>query len=147
MKQAATLTERQLKQVLAHCATRQHAARDRAIVLTSFWAGLRAKEIAALTVADVKAPKKDTISHPENLAKARNEETDLEEALVTTSQSAKDRTTTDEISGREEGGKSNSFKSFKLKLKTDGEMKAPAEDKPEETARVLANFWRSVKSL
>ena len=53
MKQAATLTERQLKQVLAHCATRQHAARDRAIVLTSFWAGLRAKEIAALTVADV----------------------------------------------------------------------------------------------
>jgi len=53
MKQAATLTERQLKLVLAHCATRQHAARDRAIVMVSFLAGLRAKEIAALTLSDV----------------------------------------------------------------------------------------------
>ena len=53
MKQAATLTERQIKAVLAHCATRKHAARDRAIVLTSFYAGLRAKEIAALTVGNV----------------------------------------------------------------------------------------------
>ena len=53
MKQAATLTERQLKQVLAHCATRQHAARDRAIVMVSFLAGLRAKEIAALDLSDV----------------------------------------------------------------------------------------------
>jgi hypothetical protein len=32
-----------------------------------------------LTVADVKAPKKDTISAPENLAKARNEEIELTE--------------------------------------------------------------------
>ena len=56
MKQAATLNERQLKLVLAHCATRQHAARDRAIVMVSFLAGLRAKEIAALTVTDVKDP-------------------------------------------------------------------------------------------
>ena len=53
MKQAATLTERQLKQVLAHCLTRQHAARDRAIVMVSFLAGLRAKEIAALDLSDV----------------------------------------------------------------------------------------------
>ena len=53
MKQAATLTERQLKQVLAHCATRQHAARDRAIIIMSFLAGLRAKEIAALDLSDV----------------------------------------------------------------------------------------------
>ena len=53
MKQAATLTERQLKLVLAHCATRQHAARDRAIVMVSFLAGLRAKEIAALMLTDV----------------------------------------------------------------------------------------------
>ena len=53
MKQAATLTERQLKQVLAHCAVRHHAARDRAIVMVSFLAGLRAKEIAALTLSDV----------------------------------------------------------------------------------------------
>ena len=53
MKQAATLTERQLKQVLVYCATRQHAARDRAIVMVSFLAGLRAKEIAALDLSDV----------------------------------------------------------------------------------------------
>jgi len=56
MKQAATLNERQLKLVLAHCATRQHAARDRAIVMVSFLAGLRAKEIAALTLSDVTDP-------------------------------------------------------------------------------------------
>ena len=54
MKQARTLTEKQLKQVLAHCTTRTHAARDRAILLVSFLAGLRAKEIAALRIVDVK---------------------------------------------------------------------------------------------
>jgi integrase/recombinase XerD len=48
MKQAKTLTERELKLVLAHCATRRHAARDRLAVLLGHWAGLRAKEIAAL---------------------------------------------------------------------------------------------------
>ena len=53
MKQARTLTDKQLKQVLAHCSTRKHAARDRAIVLFSFLAGLRAKEIAALTTVNV----------------------------------------------------------------------------------------------
>ena len=53
MKQARALTDKQLKQVLAHCSTRKHAARDRAIVLFSFLAGLRAKEIAALTQANV----------------------------------------------------------------------------------------------
>jgi integrase/recombinase XerD len=55
MKQARTLTDRQLKIVLAHCATRGHAARDKAIVMTSFLAGLRAKEIAALKLSDVRA--------------------------------------------------------------------------------------------
>jgi integrase/recombinase XerD len=54
MKQAKTLTDKQLKAVLAQCATRQYAARDRAIVLFSFLAGLRAKEIAALTVSNVR---------------------------------------------------------------------------------------------
>jgi len=53
MKQTKTLTEKQLKAVLAHCATRKHAARDRAIVLVSHLAGLRAKEIALLTVSNV----------------------------------------------------------------------------------------------
>ncbi len=55
MKQARTLTDKQLKIVLAHCNTRHHAARDRAIVMVSFLAGLRAKEIAALKILDVQA--------------------------------------------------------------------------------------------
>ena len=40
----------------------------------------KAKGDTPLTMADVKAPKKDSISAPENLAKARNEEVELEEA-------------------------------------------------------------------
>lgn len=55
MKQARTLNEAELKLVMAHCATRRHAARDRAIVMVSFHLGLRAKEIAALAVSDVLA--------------------------------------------------------------------------------------------
>lgn len=55
MKQARTLTDKQLKFVLAHCTTRRNAARDRAIVMVSFLAGLRAKEIAALRTSDVQA--------------------------------------------------------------------------------------------
>ena len=54
MKQAMTLNEKQLKIVLAHTATRRHAARDRAIVMVSYLAGLRAKEIAALTIDNVR---------------------------------------------------------------------------------------------
>jgi integrase/recombinase XerD len=53
MKQARTLTDKQLKMVLAHCATRKHGARDRAITAVSHYAGLRAKEIALLTVQNV----------------------------------------------------------------------------------------------
>ena len=54
MKQARTLNDKQLKAVFAHCATRRYAARDRAIVAVSFMAGLRAKEIAALTIDNVR---------------------------------------------------------------------------------------------
>ena len=53
MKQAKTLTERELKLVLAHCSTRHHAARDRLAVLLGHWAGLRAKEIAAIKLSHV----------------------------------------------------------------------------------------------
>ena len=53
MKQAKTLNERELKTVLATIATRRYASRDRAIVLMSFYAGLRAKEIAALTIGNI----------------------------------------------------------------------------------------------
>jgi integrase/recombinase XerD len=51
--QAATLSERDLKRALAYCATRRYAERDRAIILTSIYAGLRAKELAALNLRDV----------------------------------------------------------------------------------------------
>lgn len=54
MKQARTLTDKKLKIVYAHYATRRYAARDRAIVAVSFVAGLRAKEIAALTIDNVR---------------------------------------------------------------------------------------------
>ena len=55
MKQAKTLTEREVRLVLAHCATRHHAARDRLAVLLGHWAGLRAKEIAALKRSHVQS--------------------------------------------------------------------------------------------
>lgn len=55
MKQAMTLNDKQLKVVLAHTATRRHAARDRAIIMVSYLAGLRAKEIAALTIDNIRA--------------------------------------------------------------------------------------------
>ena len=66
--------------------------------------------------------------------KVKKEEVEIDEAKVTTPDDNPNRVTTDMLKGREEGGKANSFKSFKLKLKSDGEMKAPEEEKPEETA-------------
>ncbi len=60
MKQARTLTDKQLKIVYAHCATRRHATRDRAIIAVSFMAGLRAKEMypcGSGRLAEVVTPK------------------------------------------------------------------------------------------
>ena len=54
MKQARTLTEKQLKGVLAYCSGRRYGARDRAILAVSHYAGLRAKEIAALTLENIR---------------------------------------------------------------------------------------------
>jgi integrase/recombinase XerD len=56
MPQAKTLSERELKIVLATVAQGRHAARNRAMVLMSFWAGMRAGELAALRIGDVLAP-------------------------------------------------------------------------------------------
>ena len=53
MRQAQTLNEAQLRRVLHYCRSRRHPVRDQTIVLFSFYAGLRAKEIAGLTVGDV----------------------------------------------------------------------------------------------
>ena len=53
MKQAKTLTERELRRVLDYCALTRHAARNRAMVLLTFYAGLRIGEVAALKWGDV----------------------------------------------------------------------------------------------
>jgi integrase/recombinase XerD len=53
MKQARTLTDKELKRLLALIATRRYAERDRAMVLLTHLAGMRIGEVAALTVGDV----------------------------------------------------------------------------------------------
>ena len=53
MPQAKTLSEKELKIVLATVAQGRYAARNRAMVLMSFWAGMRAGELAALRIGDV----------------------------------------------------------------------------------------------
>ena len=53
MRQAQTLTDAQLRRVLHYCRSRRHPLRDETIILTSFYAGLRAIEIAALKYKDV----------------------------------------------------------------------------------------------
>jgi integrase/recombinase XerD len=56
MPKAKTLSEKELKIVLSVVALGRHSARNRAMVLMSFWAGLRAGEIAALRLSDVVVP-------------------------------------------------------------------------------------------
>jgi hypothetical protein len=58
----------------------------------------------------------------------------MTEAKVVTQDDNPNRITTDMLSGRVEGGKSNAFKPFKLKLKTGGEMKAPPVEGEEESS-------------
>ena len=53
MRQAQTLTDAQLRRVLHYCRSRRHPLRDETIILTRFYAGLRAVQIAALKYADV----------------------------------------------------------------------------------------------
>jgi integrase/recombinase XerD len=53
MRQAQTLNEAQLRRVLHYCRSRRHPVRDETIIMVSFYTGLRAKEIAAMTVGDV----------------------------------------------------------------------------------------------
>lgn len=51
-KQAKTLSNLELRRVLDYVATRRYAERNRAILLMSFYSGMRVGEIAALKVAD-----------------------------------------------------------------------------------------------
>lgn len=53
MAQAKALTEQELDRVLKYVETKKFAQRDRALVLTSFLSGMRAKEIASLKFKDI----------------------------------------------------------------------------------------------
>ena len=120
----------------------------------------KARGDAPLTPAEVKSGSKDSISHKDNLAKARNEEVELDERTMTsadktererivkgmkkglagfksrygkdaksvmyataTKQAMKEGTedssaiTTDTLIGRMPGGKSNDFKSYKIRVR------------------------------
>lgn len=55
MKQARTLNEKELNLLLLYVKTRKYAARDRAIVLLTYWGGMRIGEVAALKIKDVLA--------------------------------------------------------------------------------------------
>jgi len=52
-KQAKTLNEQELRRVLDYVATRKHAVRNRAIVLMTFYSGMRVGEVAKLRYCDV----------------------------------------------------------------------------------------------
>jgi integrase/recombinase XerD len=67
MKQARTLNEKELNALLLYINTRKHAARDRAIVLMTFWGGMRIGEVASTKIKDVLATD-GTIKHEINLS-------------------------------------------------------------------------------
>ena len=52
-KQAKTLTQQELRRVLDYIATRPHSARNRAMLLTTHYAGIRVGELAHLRYQDV----------------------------------------------------------------------------------------------
>jgi len=53
VKQAKTLTDQELTSVLDHVNQRSHSARNRAMILMTFWGGFRIGEVAALQYGDV----------------------------------------------------------------------------------------------
>ena len=53
MAQARTLNEKELNLLLLYTNTRKHAARDRAMVLMTYFAGMRIGEVAATKIKDV----------------------------------------------------------------------------------------------
>lgn len=55
MKQAKTLNQQEVRRVLDYVATRKHALRNRAMVLTTFLSGVRVGELAKLKIEDVVA--------------------------------------------------------------------------------------------
>src|SRR4051812_34075559 len=74
-KQAKVLRKAELQRLLNHISHTRHPERDRVIVLLSFKAGLRAKEIAGLTwsmVTTATGELADAISLPNKASKGRN---------------------------------------------------------------------------
>jgi integrase/recombinase XerD len=55
MAQARTLNDKELNLLLLYVNTRKHAARDRAMLLMTHWAGMRVGEVAAVRIKDVLA--------------------------------------------------------------------------------------------
>jgi len=53
MSQAKTLNEKEIEQVLNYVGTKKYAVRDRALILTSHYSGMRVGEISSLTVGHV----------------------------------------------------------------------------------------------
>jgi len=53
MAQAKVVTQAELDQVLRYVSTKRYAKRDRCLLLTSFWSGMRVGEIAQLKMGDV----------------------------------------------------------------------------------------------
>lgn len=52
-KQAKTLNQQELRRVLDYTATRKHATRNRALLMTTFLSGMRVGEVASLRYTDV----------------------------------------------------------------------------------------------
>jgi integrase len=74
-KQAKVLRQRELQRLLDHVSHSRHPERDRVIVLLSFKAGLRAKEIAGLSwsmVLTASGELADAISLPNRASKGKN---------------------------------------------------------------------------
>ena len=53
MAQAKVVTQVELDQVLRYLSAKRYAKRDRCLILTSFWSGMRVGEIAQLKMRDV----------------------------------------------------------------------------------------------
>ena len=54
MSQAKTLTQSELEQVLRYISTKQrYSIRNKAMLLTSYWSGMRVGEVASLRCSDV----------------------------------------------------------------------------------------------
>lgn len=62
---AKSLTQAEVDKVLSYIATKSFAQRNRVILLTSFWSGMRVGEIASLKVGDV-MNEDGTIKHDVN---------------------------------------------------------------------------------